>query len=121
MADQPEQNPVPAGAVRRRFAREGGYGWIAIDPQGREYDVLDLSAGGVRLALNGDCDLEEEAVISLELIGADEQDHAAGINCSVVRRGMHELALSFEQDRPDLAEAHRRYLARLARAALGIC
>ncbi len=121
MTDQPEQNPVPAGAVRRRFAREGGYGWVALDPQGREFEVLDLSAGGVRLAAGADCDLEEEVMVTIDLLGADEQDHASGIACRVVRRTLHELALSFEVERPELAEAHRRYLARLARAALGIC
>ena len=38
----------------------------------------------------------------------------------VIRAQPHELALAFLEDRPDLAEAHRRSLARLARTALGL-
>lgn len=120
MTDDPEGKPLPAGAARRRFARESGYGWVAMDQHGRRYDVLDISAGGLRLAAHDALPKEFDDLLSIDLIGMDDQDHENGIACKVVRAQPHELALAFTEDRPDLAEAHRRSLARLARTALGL-
>lgn len=120
MTDIPDGKPLPAGAARRRFARESGYGWVAVDQNGRRYDVLDISAGGLRLAAHEAVPLPFDDQLSLDLIGMDDQDHENGIACRVIRAQPHELALAFMEDRPDLAEAHRRSLARLARTALGL-
>lgn len=121
MSEEAEaQQPIIAGAGRRRHAREGGYGWIARNQAGQSFQVLDLSLSGMRLAIE-DAQFDAQDSLSFDLIASDETDNATGVLCHAVRISHNEVALSFDTEQPELEAAHRRSLARLAKAALAIC